>query len=150
HRDGRALDGAAALVGAIALAVATAFAARAYVLRSAPGGSELISLLDNPLIALGAPQRLAWAASLLGRYVVLAVWPLHLVPAYSFGASLWRAGLLAPGALAGFAAFAALLAAIAVGWRRDPRLALFGLWFLVAFGLTANALMAIGVGFAER
>jgi protein O-mannosyl-transferase len=150
RRQGHAVEGAALPLGAIVLASAAVLALRTSVLREMPSGMSLISLCDNPLIAAGTPERLARAASLLGRYALLAVAPLELSPDYSLGSTIWSASLLSPSALLGGAAFAALLAAIAFGWRREPRLAFFTLWFFVAFGLTANVLRPIGVGFAER
>lgn len=108
------------------------------------------SPIDNPLAGLPRHERLFHAAVLLGRYAGIVAVPWRLSPDYSYGAAGMPPDVGPFDVLFGGFWLAALVAAIALGWRRDRRIAFLALWFFAAFALTANVLGPFGPAFAER
>lgn len=112
-------------------------------------GREGIIPLDNPLIALGLPERLFNGIVFLGRYLVLAFAPVHLSADYSPGylvpynwldIEAWGYFLVA--------ALWFMIGILGVKYHRPE--GFFCLWFLAAFSVTSNLLFPIGTHFGER
>ncbi|MEW6269105.1 MAG: tetratricopeptide repeat protein, partial [Thermodesulfobacteriota bacterium] len=111
----------------------------------------IIAPIDNPLVDLGAQERVAHAIALLGRYLALCLFPWQLSADYGLGAAGLVEGLAAPPSLLWLALCGTLVAVTVVGVARGSvRLAFAGVWFFGTFAVTANLLFPIGVAFADR
>lgn len=114
--------------------------------------------VDNILVTLDGPRRLATALSFATRYMRLLVFPIGLSADYS-GRALSPAGALSPGALFGLGILLAwLLVALApllAGRDRagEPAVrtaGLAGALFLLPYGVVGNLFSLVGAAFAER
>lgn len=108
-------------------------------------------LLDNPLSAAGTWAQAAGALSILGRYLVLTVWPARMSIDYSYDATGIGPGfsgdayaVLALGAIAGLAW---------AGYRtyRERPIVAFGLLTTAAsYSIVSNTVLPIGTLIGER
>jgi len=133
------------------LAVAIVYlGVRAAVLGGLSLPREEIPFLDNPSATVSGGARILTALSVIGRYLGLLAFPLHLSADYSHAEIPIAHGLADPWiALAG----GGLLAAIwALGARvRPPRAIAFGiLFFWVALSIASNLPFPVGTIMAER
>jgi len=135
----------------LGLAAAAFFVARWWVLRDVVIADVVMPPIDNPLVALAPHERIARAVALLGRYLVLCIFPWQLSADYSLGATGLADDLASPAPLLWLASCGALAAATVVGAARGSlRLVFIGAWFFAAFAITANVLLPIGTIFADR
>jgi tetratricopeptide (TPR) repeat protein len=129
-----------------------------FYLRSGLPGHMLIDPAENPLVGAGFWTARLTALEVVGKYIMLFVWPAHLSADYSYNAvSLfgWRASswedakaLIALAVCLGAAILAVLLA---VRWRRPGKPLLFFLaFFFVALSPVSNIVILIGSIMAER
>ncbi len=136
------------------VALATGIALYA-LLRSSASGPALAadpgSLLDNPLSVVDPGTRLLGAIAVLGRYLVLTVWPASLCVDYS-----WNALGIGPGFRASVDTAVALvfLAACIVVLRKGPGqrpvVALGLLFAAAAFSIVSNTVFVLGTILGER
>lgn len=107
--------------------------------------------LDNPLAVVELPARIAGAASVLGRYLQLTVWPWPLSVDYSYDALGIGAGFR--GDPYGAAAVVACVALATAAWRTrssDPAVT-FGLLMAAAtYSIVSNSVVLIGTIMGER
>jgi tetratricopeptide (TPR) repeat protein len=138
------------VAGALLAGVAAYFAARAAA--EGPFFPDYRpDLLDNPLSAAGPWARATGALSILGRYLVLTVWPARMSIDYSYDAtgigpafSGDAYALLALGAIAGL---------VWAGYRtyRDRPIVAFGLLTAAAtYSIVSNTVLPIGTLMGER
>ncbi len=108
--------------------------------------------VDNPLVSLGALERLPTALGLLERYVALLFVPLKLSADYSGPVIAIEPGMLAWRPLVGLAILAALALAVALplARRRGEPTAFGAVWFLLPYLVVGNLLFPVGAIFAER
>ena len=141
-----------ALPFAGALAPIAAFAAfRVFLVGSGLVGAKGAFFdLDNPLAPLDGPLRAANALVLLLRYVAQTFVPVGLSADHSAHALELVGSPFEPGALAGLAGAALLLAAGLASVRRLPLVALGVAIFLGTFLPTSNLLFPIGTIYADR
>ena len=133
------------------LAVAAGYLAlRSHVL----GGLAIsdrfrIADLDNPLAALPFLERLVAAGAVLGKYLLLFVWPLHLSSDYSFNAI--PVSVTPPNVWMLLHLFI-VAAVLGLAWlARGVRGVAFGLaFFLLAIAPVSNIPVAVGTIFGER
>ncbi|MBN8548786.1 MAG: tetratricopeptide repeat protein [Deltaproteobacteria bacterium] len=114
---------------------------------AATGETEL---LDNPLLGIGAFQRILVALALLGKYAVLCVLPVPLSADYSFAVIDTQNFWASLQAWLNLLVALLLLCVVALTFRRKPTRAFLVAWFFVAFAITANILFPIGTIFGER
>jgi protein O-mannosyl-transferase len=148
RRGFAALRRGAPLFAACVVPLAAAFTLRSWVLGGAIRAKTTgIFEVENPLVRLAPPARVANAALILLRYVGRFVFPLRL----SADESAWSIRPVRALSVLGIAAVV-LLAAAVVGSLRRPEspLALGFLFFLGAFLPASNLLLPIGTIFAER
>jgi Flp pilus assembly protein TadD len=133
--------------GALAAACAVVLALRRQVIGAgAPG----IDVLDNPLVALPAVERLLTAVKVAGLYAWRLLAPLRLSADYSFRQIAPVESPLDPAFLAGLAVVAGVPALAWAARRRAVPVAL-GLGMLaLTFSLVANLAFPIGTIMAER
>ena len=114
----------------------------------AAGGAAEFPFTDNPVIGLGAAQRVLTAVQVMFRYVALIAWPRHLSADYSYAQILPASGTTAEWAGAALLLFALLAGLWQLRERRDALFfaALAGLTFLPA----SNLLFATGTIMGER
>lgn len=109
-----------------------------------------IPFVDNPLVAVDGPTRIANAVLLLGRYALAFVWPRTLSVDHGFDqipvVPLWPWG----GAAAAALALAWIAAVVGAVRRSRPVLAFLLLFPVASFVVTANIAFPIGTIFAER
>lgn len=124
---------------------------RIRVLGSFPGQAA-IPLLDNPLAAAETPVRLMTAVKVLGEYLRLQFWPVHLSADYSFNQVKLVTSTTDPGFLASLAACLALLVGAAALWKMERgRAPAFGiLFFFCAVAPVSNIPFPIDTIMAER
>lgn len=139
-----------AALGALLLGVAAYFAARATA--EGPFFPDYrADLLDNPLSAAGAWAQTAGALSILGRYLVLTVWPARLSIDYSYDATG-----IGPAFLGDTYAVVAVAALAGFGWigyrtYRDRPIVAFGLLAAAAaYSIVSNTVLSIGTLMGER
>jgi hypothetical protein len=137
---------------AIVPSLALLYAARVWLFGLSPFVSQ--SGVDNPLVMADAPARIVTAASVLGRYVGLWLWPRHLSCDYSFdqiAVWTWRLNDARQWATLGWLGvfLAACVAALLLGRRRPFVLFLAGAAAAVMLP-TSNLLFPIGTIMAER
>ena len=109
--------------------------------------------LDNALFGLSFVASRLTALAILGRQLLLLIWPAHLSCDYSFDAIplFGRAGFAADAwAIVCAIAIAALLAGAVALRRRQPALAFFVLFYFAALAPTSNVFLRIGSILAER
>ena len=136
---------------ALVPAVVLLLTVRWWISSAALGGGPPFS--DNPIAH--APPWVGWltAIKVLGRYLLLLVFPRTLSADYSYNqiplygdADRWQEDALAWVSLAVVAGLA-----VAAVWRRSaPLLTWSVLWFLLALLPTSNLLVSIGTIMAER
>jgi len=108
--------------------------------------------LLNPIVNAEMPARLLMPFEVLGHYVRLLLFPLHLSADYGYQVFDPRAdanGMTLLGLAAAAGLVAALLGYLRAGehWRR---LAVCAALFIAAYALFSNSLLLIGVSVAER
>ena len=105
---------------------------------------------DNILASSGPFDRILTAVLLLGKYISLFLFPFPLSSDYSFAAiPLWRNWSLGELGVAASLVLG-LLGSTLLFLRRAPQVAIWGVWFFVAFSITSNLFIPIGTIFAER
>ena len=116
------------------------------------GATPFIAFVENnPLGYLPPLTRILTALDLQYHYLAKLIWPYPLQVSY-YGidfhdpvAQLWSGrGVLALGG------WLVIIAGIFTGLRRRSDTAVFALLYLLAFSITANLLLPVGVAFAER
>lgn len=125
------------------------------IIRRAVLGALLVPLgsltvVENPLAGLGLAARLATAAALCWRYVVLLVAPLRLSPDWGFAQFTPVASPLDPGFLLGVAALCAGAVLFAVTCRRNRAAAYALVLGAASYSIVSNTAVLIGIGMAER
>jgi len=138
-----------AIVIAFAGVAALYFVLRASVLGGLAGQTELL-LVNNSLLGAGdTATRVASAIRIMGKYLLLLVFPHPLVFDYSYD-QIGNVGFGNPLALVSLAVIVALLARAAKGFRgKDP--VSFGiLFFGVSVALVSNIFFLIESTMAER
>lgn len=140
RRDGIAT---VAMLGGFVLYAAVRAAADGRFFSSAAG-----DLLDNPLAVLEPGTRLLGAASVLGRYLALTVWPHPLAVDYSFDALGIGPGFVADGY--SLIAVGSTVALIAAARKLGPPTAFALLAAASAYSLVSNTVLVIGTVMAER
>ncbi|HET9480912.1 MAG TPA: tetratricopeptide repeat protein [Candidatus Polarisedimenticolia bacterium] len=129
---------------AVAAAVAVYLAMRVGVL------GYRFSSASGPFSGVDPAHRVGTAIDVIGRYLLLMVWPARLSADYEFDQIPIVVSTLDPGLLAGAAAAACLIAA---GWaarRRMPGVCAGVAIFFVSFAPVSNLPFGIGVVMAER
>ncbi len=114
------------------------------------GRANIYAMIDNPLAAAPLPARILNAVALLGLYVLKTLFPIRLSADYSYNQLPVLAindGWLYVQAMAFIGLFAG---AMALSFRRAPRLALGAVVFVVGIFPVANLAVPIGTIFAER
>jgi tetratricopeptide (TPR) repeat protein len=109
----------------------------------------LIPVVDNPEIGAGFLAARLTALKVIGQYVLLLLFPLHLSSDYSYN-EVPIAGVGDPVSWIAPIAIAAVLAAVVIRRRRDPVLFFGAGWFGVALLPVSNLLVIIGAIKAER
>ncbi len=146
-RLARRRDARSALALAAALVVYLAIRWQAGpLLPDSPGDR-----LDNPLSVLPPWQRILGALSVLGRYLVLSVWPHPLSIDYSYDALGIRAGF-AGDVYTAIALVSCVLLALA-GWRSRRRCVAIPLGLVAAaaaYAIVSNTVFLIGTIMGER
>ncbi|RIL09418.1 MAG: hypothetical protein DCC75_06560, partial [Proteobacteria bacterium] len=107
-------------------------------------------LAENPLASEGVSflTRLLVGLQLLGRYLILLVYPVDLSADYSLGPQhFWEAVYGSQGML--WLSVLTVWCVLAVKLRRSPA-GLFAFWYLGAFLVTCNILTPIGTIMADR
>ncbi len=131
---------------AIAAPFAVFFYLRAQMLdRSA---SAAIAFVDNPLVRASQPAGLVTAIKVIGKYLWLYLWPMHLSADYSYNqipVAVDAGGIIALLICLGAAALAFF------AWKRGRNLPAFAiLLFFAALAPTSNVLLRVGSVMAER
>ncbi len=142
----RSAPALAALGAAAAISLGLRFHALGGGLPSAVG----IPAVDNPLVALPAWERMARATVLLGKYALLVAVPLAPSADYSLGTPAVDGSLASGAGALQLAALLALVGGTVFALRRRHPAGVLGLWFFVAFALTANVAFPVGTVFADR
>lgn len=139
-----------ALVGLL-LPLGVLFGVRLAVLRGFLfSGQAGVFDLENPLVALSGPLRVANAVGLLFRYAAKTIVPLGLCADHSAVSLPLAETLLSARALAPLAGALLLALAAAVAWRSKPLFS-FGLAFFAGtFFPASNVPFAIGTIWGER
>jgi cytochrome c-type biogenesis protein CcmH/NrfG len=115
--------------------------------------------VDNPLVLLDHPERIATALGLLARYTRILFFPIPLSIDYSGNAIPAEDGILAVRPLIGLTLLLALVALAALPWFRRFRtsrgeyvgpVCMAALLFLLPYLVIGNLLVPVGVIFAER
>ncbi|HKC23243.1 MAG TPA: tetratricopeptide repeat protein, partial [Thermoanaerobaculia bacterium] len=141
---------ATALLGLLA-PLAVLFAIRKLVLHGFLLSREAgVFDLENPLVTMRAPLRIANAAGLLLRYAAKTFVPAGLSADHSAYALRLAPRLSDPQALLGLAGLVLAALLVLLLWRSRPLSALGGALFLGASLPTANLLFPIGTVYAER
>jgi tetratricopeptide (TPR) repeat protein len=104
--------------------------------------------VDNPAAQLSTIGRIATALAVVGKGLLLQVFPVGQSPDWSFDAIPVAASLLDPRTLGTLAVVAAWIA-IGVRWRA-PVVLLSAGWYLIALLPTSNLLFPVGTIFGER
>src|SRR5262249_14360776 len=112
--------------------------------------TRVYSVLDNVVAsAPGYATRFATAIYVLGRYLVLLLYPAHLSMDYSFR-QIELVGLSHPFVIVSLVVYGAMLA-IALRTMKEPGPAGFGFGFyLITISLVSNLVIVIGTVMAER
>jgi tetratricopeptide (TPR) repeat protein len=130
-------------------AVAVGLVSRVFVLGGIHGPHN-IAYTDNPAAFGGILARLATAAWVQVKYLVVFLWPVRLSSDYSFDAIPLVESVSDPRLWAGLLWAAALVFLFVVGWRRSRPVALgVAVWVLFLLP-TANLFFASGSLMAER
>lgn len=131
------------IMGAIYLAL------RINVIGSMVSPDGVTLFIDNPLISLGAAERVINALSGLGRYIFLCFVPIQLSADYSYQAIPFLSLKDITGLFLLLLALLALVFGV-LGLVQRRLFAFFSLWFFGAFVVTSNIAFPIGTIFAER
>ncbi len=110
---------------------------------------HMTSPVVNPLMAATIGQRIVTPFMLLGKYVYLFFWPVHLSADYSAPSLMPTANWLNPMVLLGVGVFSAVVLAVVTYWRKNPPVAILCVLLAFSYGLVANVLR-IGTIFGER
>jgi Tfp pilus assembly protein PilF len=137
-------------LAAAALAFLVYLALRIHALHGIVSPAYRPHFLDNPLVELPAPARIANATVLLGQYVRLILCPATLSADYSYAVTQPVADWLAPRVVVDLALVAGLGLLALADLRRGRGIGFCALWFLAAFAVTANVAFPLGTVFAER
>ncbi len=139
-----------ALYAAYAVELGLYFLARRAAVGSLGVPVEATPFVENPLAHVSAVPRLLTAVAVLGRGLLLQVFPQRLSPDYSFDAIPVVRSPADPRFLLALAAVAALgLAALWVR-RTQPRFTFLAAWYGATLLPGSNLLVAIGTIFGER
>lgn len=144
HRSWRLRAGAAVAFGAVTVAW---LGARVAAIPSPFGGTP--SPVDNPIVGGGIPSRLLTPMKVVATAAESLLLPLRLSADYTW-AVIRPATWGDPLAWAGVAVLVAVVAGIALTWRRRPGVA-FGLGLLaVTFSLASNIVVVSTVIYGDR
>jgi tetratricopeptide (TPR) repeat protein len=149
-REAAAAPGLALRWAGLAAVAACVLALRVRVLGALLRDPAAIPLIDNPLAAASAPERVWTPLVLLARAVRLLLWPRPLSYDYSYDAIPLCDGPLDPRAWWGLACLLGMGLAAAVSARRRGH----ALWcvgfFALTWALVSNTFVRSGTIFAER
>ena len=141
-------DNKAVVYGAYFLGMALFYLA---VRTAIVGGYDIeLDIMNNALVAQGGFfNRLPDAFMLLGKYIVMLVWPYPLSVDYSFN-SIPMSSWSNPYGYAGMAAVIALIFAFYKSWKKKTFYFVPIAWFFVTIIVASNIFLLIGSTFAER
>jgi tetratricopeptide (TPR) repeat protein len=106
--------------------------------------------VENPLAHLPAITRVLTAVAVLGRGLLLQIFPHPLSPDYSFDAIPVVQSAADPRFVLSAVALLALCAAALGAWRTHPRFTFLAAWYAAEMFPTSNLLVPIGTIFGER
>jgi protein O-mannosyl-transferase len=125
------------------------FLARQSVLEKY-AGPFAVTIADNFLIAApDSASRLATAVMLLGKYLLLLVFPYRLVCDYSYS-QLPIVGLDSPLVWSSLAVYAAAIVYVVINLKKKSVMVFAVIVYLVTISLCSNLFTLIGTSFAER
>jgi hypothetical protein len=136
---------------AVALGVAAYLVARVVVLGGLlPSEGSSFTGVANPLVDEALGVRLLTAASILGTYLRLFVWPADLSPDYSYDSLPIMRSAADPSVWLPLALLAAVVTLAVACVRRRPAVTVATVAFLAPYSIVANAAFPIGTMLAER
>jgi hypothetical protein len=145
---GRTLPAATAVV---ALGVVAYLIARVIVLGGlVPSEGSSFTEVANPLIDESLGVRLLTAASILGTYLRIILWPANLSPSYAYDSLPIMRSAADPSVWLPLGLLAAVIALAAACVRRRPAVTVAIVTFLAPYSIVANAAFPIGTMLAER
>jgi tetratricopeptide (TPR) repeat protein len=112
--------------------------------------SPLIHEIDNPLVAADFRGRVLGGFAVLGKYASIFVYPAQLCGDYSFNSFPAPDELSTPATMAGLFTACAVVASVAISWRRRRELVMLMGLFIFPYLLISNTFTLIGTIFAER
>jgi protein O-mannosyl-transferase len=113
-------------------------------------GSPPGDYVENPLTAASLSERSVAAAAILGRYLVMLIWPFRLSPDYSYNTVPLVGSPDLPRALMAGAVLLALGVLAILARRRRPVYLSCWLFTLVALGPSLNLLFPVDSAISER
>jgi tetratricopeptide (TPR) repeat protein len=110
----------------------------------------VVTAADNFLVAApDAASRMATAAMLLGKYLLLLVFPYRLVCDYSYN-QIPIVGLASPLVWISLAVYASAIVYAVISFKKKSVMAFAIIVYLVTIGISSNIFILIGTSFAER
>ena len=125
-------------------------ALRYYALGGIFGSATVTGYLDNPLVALGEFQRVFNAFLLLGKYVLLTIFPAVQSSDYSYAYLSPVTDWTSIFNIFQLLLFVFVLGLAVFGLVRKSIYGFGALWFFLSFAVTANVFFPIGTIFGER
>jgi hypothetical protein len=140
-----------AATSVVALGVGAYLIARVIVLGGLlPTGGSSFTGVANPLVDESLGVRLLTAASILGTYLRIFVWPADLSPDYSYDSLPLMRSAADPSVWLPLALLAAVVTLAVACVRRRPAVTVATVAFLAPYSIVANAAFPIGTMLAER
>jgi hypothetical protein len=134
------------VLGAVAYLIARVVVLGALL----PTGGPSFTGVANPLVDESLGVRLLTAASILGTYLRIFVWPADLSPDYSYDSLPLMRSATDPSVWLPLALLAALVILAVACMRRRPAVTVASVAFLAPYSIVANAAFPIGTMLAER
>jgi hypothetical protein len=140
-----------AATAAVATVVGVNLVARIVVLGGllSTGGTSF-TRVANPLVDESLGVRLLTAASILGHYLRVFVWPANLSPDYSYDSLPVMRSAGEPAVWLPLVLFAGLVVLAVACLRRRPAVTTAAVAFLAPYSIVSNAMFPIGTMLAER
>jgi hypothetical protein len=115
-----------------------------------PSGGSSFNAVANPLVNESPIVRLLTAASILGTYLRIVVWPANLSPDYSYDSLPLVRSAADPAVWLPLVLLTAVVALAVACVRRRPAVTVASVAFLAPYSIVANAAFPIGTMLAER
>jgi hypothetical protein len=142
---------AVAATAVVALGVVSYLIARVIVLGGlVPSEGSSFTEVANPLVNESLGVRLLTAASILGTYLRIFVWPVNLSPSYAYDSLPIARSAADPSVWLPLVFLAAVIALAVACVRRRPAVTVATVAFLAPYSIVANAAFPIGTMLAER